>query len=1034
MKHIILCLLFLLSFKTRAGHFVVEAKYVLPQKLLKQEKHLKILPFTHIQHPYFSRLYTVNGQVLEKDLVKRPWVRGIEKTFEIAPLSLLPSENPIRLIEDELFPYQWSLLNQGQIYIREKDDIHNLPLRGLEGMDIGWKDISRNLPSKRVVVAVLDSGVDLNHPELVKNLWRNEKECGQDPKVDHDNNKLAGDCHGWNFTEAIDSDEAKVPQDFDSHGTHVAGIIAAAQNGFGISGVNPNAVIMPVKVMKDANSKSEVASSESFAQGIIYATNMGADIINLSLGWPRSLETKHLREAISYALSQNVIIVAAAGNNNSSEPLFPCAYDGVICTAASSLDGEFAGFSNYGGHIDAMVPGEGILSLNPTQFEPEFFAVTGFDIKSGTSQASPLLAGMLSILKSQEPSITLDEIYARLYALPVKQDSKKYILGGATNFTQLLKPATGPVIRPIFKRVRQIVLNGNDLRTKLIIPIRNYGAEALNLQVKLESLNDSIKATTEILSISGLKSSEVKELPFSIEVTNLSAESLAKIKVTIIEENSESSFTTELPIVRDIRSEILFKKFPFSFFKDALPLGSASNGRLAAYLNTVESYSPQDRLQEYFLKKTLKDERRMELTFFRKTDLQVVQVRESLRLENAQSLINLIRVDLNFDGKSDYVIQTLNEDQKGKFLEFRFLNNDFTPLWTPLPQARVVLDVGVSSLNDLYFTQLNHPTLGKILVPTFFTEGQIPKEDQVKDFYGRFDTTKENRLYQLVPQITSKELHLKLVSTQSWRDQLKINLKSNWNESVILENILPLSATDILNQQVRLLVSVGNGSKRKILIASFNGFQAFNGKTLPQLVLQTENVTPLYSTLSHGVEVVGESYLNVYDRARSKIVITKNEDQVTQFNYEHNAQTDLIVGHLASFLSFDGLTSIIQTRDELVSLTQNGDSLVKASRPKLRYSFFSSKVLSEMYQPVSFKREGLNRPALYVDSTAVTANRIYLFELQKNSIISSIQNSIAVPANCKALNPAFDDSIKNFQFVFLCSEGSDWILRTYEMN
>jgi subtilisin family serine protease len=197
-----------------------------------------------------------------------------------------------------------------------------------------------------------------------------------------------------------------------------------------MTGITPNALIMPVKVMRDSNSKSEVQSSDAFARGIVYAVDNGADVINMSLGWPRSLETKTLRDAVSYALNNGVPIVAAAGNNNSSEPLFPCAYDGVICVAASTIDGTFAGFSNFGGHVDTIAPGEGILGLNPILLEPDFFSVPGFEMRSGTSQAAPMVTALIAALKAKVPTITIDQLFGKLYQARKNGDTKKYILGG----------------------------------------------------------------------------------------------------------------------------------------------------------------------------------------------------------------------------------------------------------------------------------------------------------------------------------------------------------------------------------------------------------------------------------------------------------------------------------------------------------------------------------------------------------------------------------------------------------------------------
>jgi cell wall-associated protease len=1033
MKILFLIYFFIIPF-AYAERFIVEAHHQLSVSDIKRHPSFKIQPFSFVQHHYFSRLYIVSAQSSQEILEKLPWAKHVENSVELTQLSLLPSDRPERLVHDELFPYQWSLLNQGQSYIREKDDIHNLPLAGVSSKDVGWKNIYLNLPQiQRMIVAVLDSGVDLEHPDIKENLWKNDKECGQDPNVDHDNNKLPGDCHGWNFTEAIDSEEAKSPQDFDGHGSHVAGIIAAAQNDIGIVGINPRALIMPVKVMRDANSKSEVATSESFAQGIIYATNMGANIINLSLGWPKSLETKYLREAIYYALSKNVIIVAAAGNNNSSEPLFPCAYDGVICTAASTLDGRFAGFSNFGGHIDTVTPGEAILSLNPMQFEPEFFSVPGYDIKSGTSQASPVLAGLISILKAQEPTISLDEIFGRLYSARQNDDKDKYVLGGNATWDSLSRKITGPVIRPVLKRIRQIILNGSLPETKLNVPIRNLGLEASKIVVQIESLSTGVEFIDGVKQLDLIKSSEIKDLLFDVRVTNLYAESQVKIKITISGPEGILSFLNDIPVVRDIKNEALFKKNSFTFAKKPLPMGSIVNGRINPFLSTLESYGAS-RSHEFYVRRTSKEEKSLTLTVFRHQEDNIIEAIRPIVINQFQNLINFLKVDLNLDGQEDYLVQTINEDQKGKYFQFAFYNHDFLPLWNEFQDVRVELDLNVARMDDLRFIRLDHNSLGKMMIPSFFTEGQLPKIDQRIDFYGRWDTSKENRLYYLEPQISERKFRIRALTTNIWKEKVKADLKSKWFESVISENILPVSSEDASKGLVRIIMSVGQGTLRKIFISTFDSHHTLLGNPIPQLVLQSENIDPLLSITENGFENNGEVFFNVYDRTRIKVVTTKNSQQIGQVSYNHKAETDFITGHIASFKNAEETTTVLQTRDELVTISSNEGQTSISMRPKLRYSFFSSKVLSEMYHPVSYNRDNTKAPALYVDSTAVTGNRIYLFETQAGSLVSSILNSIIVPSNCKALNPSYSFEAKTHEFVFLCLEEKDWFIRTYEMK
>ncbi len=1032
MKALLLTLLLASSF-AEASRFVVEANHKLSAKQMAQMKGLTIEAFADIDHPYFSRLYTVSGNISKAELEKRSWVKNIENTIELSRMSLEPGQNPERLVQDELLPYQWSLLNQGQTYVREKDDIHNIPLIGVEGKDIGWKSIYQSLPKGRTIVAVLDSGVDLSHPDLVNNLWKNEKECGKDSSVDNDKNSLPGDCDGWNFTESINSPEAKLPQDMDGHGSHVAGLIAASQNGVGIVGVNPNALIMPIKVMKDSNSKSDIAASESFAKGIIYATNMGAHIINLSLGWPRSLETKHLRDAVGYALSQNVILVAAAGNNNSSEPLFPCAYDGVICAAASTLDGSFAGFSNFGGHVDAITPGEGILSLYPTAFEPEFFSIPGYDIKSGTSQSAPILAGMISILKAQKPDLTINEVYARLYASAQNPDKKKFILGGKATWDSLAKEVDGAVVRPVLKRVRQIVVSGENSNTKLIIPFRNYGLISKNIQVKVESSSAGVEFEDSALALDMLESGDDKDLVFPVRISSFNAESSIQIKVTVSNEEGEYVYLNDIPVVRDVRSEVGFKKSTFSFTGTPIPMGRVEEGKIINFISPISSYSKNSTLQ-YFTRKMDATTQSAELSVFTRTGSEFKESARKIVIPNYSSMVNFIRQDLNFDGKEDFVLHVVREVEKVKFFEIYFYNSELQPLWSEFPSAKVTIDLLIQKMNDLSFIRMNHATLGDIMVRAFFTVGQIPKIDQKQDFFQRWDGSRESRLYYLEPQIAEKNLRIRTLMTREWKEEVKKAINAKWNDTVLVENILPTSLKDAQEGKVRLIFSVGQSTRRQIFISTFDVSKNLMGKALPQIVLQTEEVDTLLSISKNGLEATGDTYMNVYDRSRVKIVSTQNDAQASQLNYSHVSETDLIVGHIASFEDGNKRLSIIQTRDELISLSTENGQVVRTSRPKLRYSFFSARVLSEMYRPVTYKRDGEQSAALYVDSTAVTANRVYLFEEQAGKLVSSIKNSLVVPANCKAMDPTFSAGSGTHEFVFLCLENKEWAIRTYDMK
>lgn len=285
-----------------------------------------------------------------------------------------------------------------------------------------WAPAAINLPAlwnmpladaKRPVIAILDTGVDINHPDLKDNIWTNEKEANGSDFEDDDNNGYCDDVHGWDFIHntAIISDG----MDGNGHGTHCAGIAAAVgNNGIGITGANPNALILPIKVMND-DGTGDIAT---IVRGIDYAVASGANILSMSLGGGNSTAEY---QALSKAYAAYIPIVAAAGNSGTSiydifggGLQFPAAYDIVLGVMASGQNGQRAGYSNFDPdgpfytqyantdrnysqkdntslgefwNYDLMAPGTGIMSTLPGG---------KYGKLSGTSMATPLVAGALS--------------------------------------------------------------------------------------------------------------------------------------------------------------------------------------------------------------------------------------------------------------------------------------------------------------------------------------------------------------------------------------------------------------------------------------------------------------------------------------------------------------------------------------------------------------------------------------------------------------------------------------------------------------
>jgi subtilisin family serine protease/N-acetylneuraminic acid mutarotase len=236
-----------------------------------------------------------------------------------------------------------------------------------------------------IVIAVVDSGIDTNHEDLMPNLWVNPGEIGNG--IDDDNNGYVDDIQGWNFVSGSND-----VQDGWGHGTQVAGVAAAAtNNGLGIAGLCGNCRIMPVKVMAD----SGVANYSDIAAGVAYAAAKGASIINLSLGG--YADSRTLRDAIAAAVAQGIVVVAGAGNDGLSTPFYPAAYPNVLAVAATTVSDTLAASSNRGAWISVAAPGVDITTT---------YLGGGYGAASGTSMAAPLASGLAGLIRSRWPAWT----------------------------------------------------------------------------------------------------------------------------------------------------------------------------------------------------------------------------------------------------------------------------------------------------------------------------------------------------------------------------------------------------------------------------------------------------------------------------------------------------------------------------------------------------------------------------------------------------------------------------------------------------
>lgn len=395
-----------------------------------RNEYLIVKPHSQVKSSEMEELLASNGAAVQKvyksgaRLIKVP---GSNRQSLSALKELLQSSGAAEYAEydyvvhtmnqpcnDLLFFKQWGLKNTGQF-------IQLIP--GIAGMDANavpaW---NITMGSPQVVVAVLDTGIFLQHPELITQAWVNPGEIPGNG-VDDDNNGYIDDVNGWDFY----NDDASVydPGDQDIHGTHVAGVIAARNNNIqGISGIAPGVKIMALKFIgPDGGNVSDAI------EAIEYARTMGVKISNNS--WGGSEYSQALRDAIEQS---GMLFVASAGNsgaNADSAPEYPAAFDcsNIISVAAINNRGQLPFWSNYGPcSVDLAAPGAGIMSI--LELIPGSTILYGYI--SGTSQAAPFVTGTGALVLSQNPALSSQDVKSRILAgtHPLPALAGKTVSGG----------------------------------------------------------------------------------------------------------------------------------------------------------------------------------------------------------------------------------------------------------------------------------------------------------------------------------------------------------------------------------------------------------------------------------------------------------------------------------------------------------------------------------------------------------------------------------------------------------------------------
>ncbi|WP_372653093.1 S8 family peptidase [Halobacteriovorax sp.] len=893
------------------------------------------------------------------------------------------------LANDPLSKMQWGIENSGQPVFRSTGELTRELVRGIDGEDVNIP-ASFTAPKEKVIVAVIDSGVDIYHPDLKDNIWLNPK-CSSMTEEEMANE----DCRGWNFLDG----NADVVDDI-GHGTHVAGIIAAVENnGIGIKGVaSKNVQIMPLKIL-NSKVKSFVYEKKVItniiADAIAYAVSNGASVINLSLGWPELIHTRKVRYAIDTAIKRNVAIIVAAGNNNKKLPVYPCSYDEVICVGAMDNQGSIPEFSNFGGKVDLIAPGEGILSTYPRNLESRTLRIPGYEIKKGSSQAAPFVSALVALFKSQNKNMSFDEIKYRLFKGSNQSNTNKKVKFGKVDFQKALESnvAAGfPLFK--FKSLTDITIE-EDGGFKFNIPVRSLMTSIPKLAFSL-SLKDAVNGKTVFSKEYSYENvSDSKETLILVEDKIKDFKTSSHLILNI--EWEDKSFEHEIAIVRDML-KVSGKVTQKLKFKDSEVLVN-SNGRLSTRLRKVISNKYHSESIDYYVQRKSEqvDKTLIEVSKVKLTGSSNVKI----EFDEVGKIISVIKNDFNNDGREDYMVYSLSKEQK--HLVLTFANSDGSPLYSDKSQWFLEISTfeGLPLANgEIRFEYLNvaFDGFGKVKVPAYMKDWLMPEQDNSRDILDRIpDEVSSNKPYFLKPSLKDGrvDLEIRTLSSLATLEVFKKKFSIMGRDVLTFDHLLEQDKYSTSLEAI--LVSGSEFSKRYFHI----NYSSLNDYSIEEIFfygLSLDSNRTIVSRFS-GDQYNASFALNSRQDLRTVFWDFSGEREV--HNFKTDSWGDIIIDIFDFSKSYDDNLVLLESRYFIHAIGSSGNS---QKLPINRESSFPGVSFSETFKKVDITLKDSKARGILVDSTLIYGSRIYAMVYSEGEFSAPIYASYSLPKNCKYLD------------------------------
>lgn len=665
-------------------------------------------------------------------------------------LFLLPI---VTFAQSPMDQHRWYLNPQNEEILISIDDLHDERL--IASSELQWgKEAVKDIELKKdVVIAVIDGGIEIEHPELKNHIAYNSSECFEGNVIppkdgeDKDQNGYKGDCAGWDFVEGHNR-----PEDQDGHGTHVTGVIRSV-----MTGVRGNFKFLPLKTFAPGEGRDNVKVTTALpirlTRAFEYAISRKVDVIHLSVGWPKSFMTFELEEVIKKAQKLGIIIVAAAGNSSQRATIYPCQMEGVICTGAIRPDGTVARFSNWGSQVDIFAPGEKILSTIPHTIAPLHISRRGYDYKNGTSQAAPFISAVMALLRGENPHASVNELYSKLM-LGSKNISEGKGLKGMFNLLNSLNQKPVSFVYPMLKGLHSVVQVDQNFEMK--IPVKNFWMDSN--RAKAQVICDEARLNESELTIPALKTHESFVLNVSGTLTKKS--NYLNCSISIGKETLE----LRLKVLNKLNTP--FKRILVK--QDELLVINTRTGARSRFttINAIKGTTPAP-------------------LYYVTGDKTITLYNQDVKLGNPEasagcSFLRIWQVDLNADQTNDFMVESLCDKTH---LKYQFMDQSLKEIF---PASKYKPTLTIVNYEDFeIIPQKGLPPVFKFMNIGFLIPTETPWDSDV--------TGKAMHLYELVPVKDGDSFKYDVrvfEEPQKWMKSLGLRYLPNYEVLHLIDNRL----------------------------------------------------------------------------------------------------------------------------------------------------------------------------------------------------------------------------------------------------